>query len=79
VGASGPCVGCWTIAALTWFFSDHPRLFLRVFVPRDDLWFVARQMLGLRREENRIAMRIISGVQFAAGGLFCVIGLCLRT
>ena len=26
------------IAALTWFFSSRPRLFIRVFMPRDKLW-----------------------------------------
>ena len=36
--------GFLTIACLTWFFSSRPRLFVRVFVPRESL-FEARKFL----------------------------------
>jgi len=36
-------------AALTWFFSYRPRLFVRVFVPRDDLRGAIR---SIRRDPN---------------------------
>jgi hypothetical protein len=39
---SGAFVGFSSIAALTWFFSSRPRLYLLVFVPRDEWLGVAR-------------------------------------
>ena len=59
-----------SIAALTWFFSTRPRLFMRVFVPRDQLFGAGRQIL--RRAEFRHGMRVIAGLQFGAA---CVFGL----
>jgi hypothetical protein len=61
--------GFTTIAGLTWFFSSRPRLFMRVFVPRDHLWSAGRQIL--RRDEFRRGTRLIAALQF---GVACVIG-----
>jgi hypothetical protein len=70
-------VGFSTIAALTWFFSSRPRLFLRVFVPPNEWLGIARTTLK-KREEFRRGMRIIAGLQFGAACVFGLIGLWLR-
>jgi hypothetical protein len=33
------------LASLDWFFSTRPRLFIRVFVPHDELWGAGRRIL----------------------------------
>jgi hypothetical protein len=38
-------IGFFSIAGLTWFFSSRPRLFIRVFVPADELRGAARGIL----------------------------------
>jgi hypothetical protein len=63
-------VGFTVVAGLTWFFSSRPRLFMRVFVPRDELFRAGRRIL--RRDEFRRGMRLMAGLQFAAA---CLIGL----
>ena len=57
-----------SIAALTWFFSSRPRLYLLVFVPRDEWLGVARWAF---RDEYRRGMRLMAGLQFAAACVFC--------
>jgi hypothetical protein len=55
------------IASLTWFFSSRPRLFVRVFVPADELRYAVRGILrdpGFGR-----SMRIIAAVQATAATL----------
>jgi hypothetical protein len=63
-------LGSTFIAALTWFFSARPRLFMRVFVPREELYGAGRRIL--RGEEFRRGMRLMALLQF---GLACVFGL----
>jgi hypothetical protein len=55
-------VGFAMVASLTWFFSSRPRLFIRIFVPRDNLRDAVR---GFLREPNsRRGMRTIAMLQF---------------
>jgi hypothetical protein len=56
-------LGFFSIAMLTWFFSSRTRLFIRVFVPRDQLFAAGRSILH-PREEFRRGMRLISWLQF---------------
>ena len=58
-----------SIAALTWFLSSRPRLYLRVFVPQDEWIGVARWVF---RDDFRRGMRLMAGLQF---GVACVLGL----
>ena len=65
-----------SIAALTWFFSSRPRLFVQVFVPSDELFSAGRRIL---REKNfRRGMRLMAGLQFAAACAFGLVWLWLR-
>jgi hypothetical protein len=57
------------IAGLTWFFSTRPRLFMRIFVPRDEVFRAGRHIF--RRDEFRRGMRQMAGLQF---GVACAIG-----
>src|SRR5262245_30700634 len=59
-----------SIAALTWFFSSRPRLFMRAFVPREERFAVGRQ--ALRGDKFRRGMRLMACLQFVAA---CVLGL----
>jgi hypothetical protein len=69
-------VGFSSIAALTWFFSYRPRLFVRVFVPRDDL---RGAIHGILRDPNfGRCMRFMALLQFSVAALFGVIALWLR-
>ncbi len=63
------------IAGLTWFFSSRPRLFLRVFVPRDHLFAAGRHVL--RRAEFRRGMRLIAGLQLGGAGAIGLVELWL--
>ncbi len=63
-------LGFSSIAAMTWFSSSRPRLFVRIFVPRDQLFGTGRSIL--RDTQWRSGMRIMAGLQF---GVACVIGL----
>ena len=68
-------VGFSLIAAWTWFFSYRPRLFLRVFVPRDELRGAIRNIL---REPNfGRGMRFIALLQFGVATVFGMVGLWL--
>jgi hypothetical protein len=63
------------VAALTWFFSCHPRLFIRVFVPRDE-W--RHSIRGILRDPNfSRGMRVIALLQFAAAVVLGSVGLWL--
>lgn len=62
-------VGFACIAGLTWFFSSRPRLFMQVFVPREERFGAGRNIL---RAEFRQGMRVMAGLQF---GVACVFGL----
>lgn len=68
-------IGFSSIAALTWFFSYRPRLFIRVFVPRDDLRGAIR---GILHDPNfGRGMRIMALLQFSVAAVFGVVGLWL--
>jgi hypothetical protein len=58
-----------SIAALTWFLSSRPRLYLLVFVPRDEWLGVARWAF---RQEFCRGMRLMAGLQL---GMAFVVGL----
>ncbi len=65
--------GCSSIATLAWFFSSRPRLFMRVFVPREELFGAGRQIL--RRDEFRRGMRLMALLQFGVAGPFGLVWL----
>lgn len=58
------------IAALGVFFSFNVRLFVPIFVPRDDLRYTVQHIV---RDPNAgFAMRLMAGLQFIVG---CIISL----
>ena len=64
-----------SIAALTWFFSYRPRLFVRVFVPREERRGAIR---GILRDPNfGRSMRAMALLQFGVAAVFGVVGLWL--
>jgi len=66
-------VGFSFIAALTLFFSFRPRLYIRVFVPRDDLRYAVRAFL---RDPNfGRDMRVMALLQFSVAIAFGLFGL----
>ncbi|VTS08284.1 hypothetical protein [Tuwongella immobilis] len=67
MGTLPPFIGFACIACFTWWFSSRPRLFLQIFVPREEWFPVGRQIL--RHAEFRRGMRILAGLQLAMGGL----------
>jgi hypothetical protein len=68
-------VGFSLVASLTWFFSNRPRLFVRVFVPRDELRGAVR---GILRDPNfGRGMRFIALLQFAVAAVFGLVALWL--
>jgi hypothetical protein len=68
-------IGFSSVAALTWFFSSRPRLFLQVFVPRDEWIGVVRWAF---RDDFRRGMQQMAGLQFGVACLFGLVGLWLR-
>jgi hypothetical protein len=69
-------IGFSAIAGLSWFFSYRPRLFVRVFLPQDELWGAGRRIL---RDPNfGRSTRAIALLQFIVATIFGVIGLWLR-
>ena len=64
------------LAGLTWFFSSRPRLFMRLFVPRNELFGAGRQIL--RRAKFRRGLRQMAGMQFSVACVHGLIGLWLR-
>jgi hypothetical protein len=80
MGASESLLVFWIggscIAGLTWFFSSRPRLFVRVFVPRED-WREAIRFM-VRDPNFGRNMKQMSLIQFVFVGLFGIVGLWLR-
>lgn len=68
-------LGFSSIAALTCSVSSRPRLYLRVFVPRDEWIGAARWAL---REDFRRGMRPMAALQFGVVCVFGLVGLRLR-
>jgi hypothetical protein len=64
-------VACYSIPSLTWFFSTRRRLFLCVFVPRDEIKAAFR---GLPRDKAafRRAFRTMAWLQFAVATVVLV-------
>jgi len=64
-----------SVAAMTWFFSYRPRLFVRMFVSRDELRGAIR---GILRAPNfGRNMRIMALLQFGVAVVFAATGLWL--
>ena len=63
------------VASLTWFCASRPRLFIRCFVPADELWAVARQIL--RTKNYATGMRFIAILQFGLTGILVVATLAI--
>jgi hypothetical protein len=63
-----------SIPALTLYFSYHPRLFVGVFVPRDELRHVLRTRI-LHDHSQRRAMRLIAVLQFGVVAIISLIAL----
>ena len=60
-------VGFTVIAIMSWFFSFRPRLFIKVFVPREEYRHAIRSMI---RDPNFCkGMRLMAGLQFFVGAL----------
>ena len=55
-------MGFTSVAALTLFFSSRRKLFIRTFVPADELRDAVR---GLRAPSFRSGMRLMAAIQFA--------------
>ena len=68
--------GFFVIASLTWFFSAHRHLFIRIFVPRPDLRVYVRSLP--RGDDFRKGMRTIAVIQFIMAMLFAVAALWAR-
>ena len=60
-------VGFSAIAITTWFFSLRPRLFIKVFVPREEYRDAIRSFI--RNPDFCKSMRFIAGLQFLVGAL----------
>ncbi len=60
-------VGFSTIASATWFFSLRPRLFIKVFVPREEYRDAIRSFV--RDPDFCKSMRMMAGLQFVVGAL----------
>jgi hypothetical protein len=58
------------VAIGTWFFSSRPRLFVRIFVPKDEYRDAIRPIL--RNQDFRRGMRLIACLQFAMAAAFGV-------
>ena len=69
-------LGFSSIAALGWFFSYRPRLFVRVFVPRHELREAIRCIL--REPDFGRGMRAMALLQFSVAAVFGLLGLWLR-
>ena len=68
-------IGYSSIAAMTWFFSSRPRLFVRVFVPPDEYREAVRR---IRRDPGfGRGMRSMALLQFSAAAAFGLAGLWL--
>ncbi len=58
-------VGFFLIGCLTWFFSTRRKLFMRLFVPREELWKTARTIP--RDRSYTQGMRSIALLQMGIG------------
>ena len=67
--------GIAAIAWLTWFFSFHPRLFVRVFVPREE-WRDAIPAM-LRDPSFCRGMRQMALLQFGVAAIFGLVAVWL--
>src|SRR5438105_2051551 len=65
-------VGFSSVAGLTWFFSSRRRLFIRVFVPRDERDAIRRILRDPGWERG---MRIIVALQTVAAAVFVALAL----
>jgi protein-S-isoprenylcysteine O-methyltransferase Ste14 len=67
------------IATITWFFASRPRLFVRVFCPKEDRREGIRKCV--RDPSFEPSMRMMSKLQFAVAlwiGAVVALGLCLN-
>lgn len=69
-------IGGSLISGMTWFFSSRPRLFIWVFVPRDE-WRGAIQLM-VRDRGFGLAMQKMALLQFSVAVVLGLIGLWLR-
>jgi hypothetical protein len=69
-------IGFLAIACLTWFFSTRRRLFIRAFVPSDELRAWVRSLP--RGDDFRKGMRNIAMLQFIVAALFAMVALWCR-
>ena len=60
-------VGFTVIAIMSWFFSFRPRLFIKVFVPREEYRHAIRSVV--RNPDFCKSMRLIAGLQFLVGAM----------
>jgi hypothetical protein len=70
-------LGFSSIAAMTWFFSSNPRLYLRLFVPRDELMGVGRWVFR-HKKEYRHGLRLMAHLQLLVGCIIELISLLLQ-
>lgn len=71
----GAFLGFASIAGLTWWFSFRPRLFVRLFVPRENWFGSGRELL---RKGTRRGMRLMALVQFLLGCILWLVCFCMR-
>jgi hypothetical protein len=69
--------GFFAIACLTWFFSARRDLFIRTFLPSDELQTCVRSLP--RGDDFRKGMRTIAVIQFVVAMLFAIAALWGRT
>jgi len=65
------------IAGGTWFFSSRRRLFIRVFVPSQELWKAARPILRQSEQQWRKPMRMMAMLQAFVAAVIGLVGLWL--
>ncbi len=68
----GP-VGTFAFAGLTWFFSSRRRLFIRTFVPREELRAHVRSLP--RGDDFGKGLRAIAMIEFVMATLFTLAAL----
>src|SRR5207245_2414429 len=67
---------CALLAGLTWFFSSRPRLYTRVFVPRDEWQYGITAFV--RDPDYKPTMCKMALLQFTCLGVANIIGICLQ-
>jgi hypothetical protein len=68
--------GFFAIACLTWFFSTRRRLFIRTFVPSEELRACVRSLP--RGDDFRKGMQSIARLQLIVAALFAILALWCR-